>query len=161
MKCRHCQSDTFVAFADLGSAPPSNSYLEAATLKAPERWYPLRVNTCTTCWLVQTEDFAQRDEFFSEDYAYFSSTSASWLKHAQAYVKAMIERFGLGPGSNVVEVASNDGYMLQYVKAAGIDCVGVEPTASTAEAARGIGIEVIQDFFGVELARTMVANGQA
>lgn len=161
MKCRHCSADLILPFADLGASPPSNSYLSRDGLSGPETWYPLRVLTCTDCWLVQTQDFARRDEFFSEDYAYFSSFSDTWLRHADAYVAAMAERFGLGPGSLVVEVASNDGYLLRYVQARGIPCLGIEPTASTAAAARALGLEVLQDFFGVELASRLVAEGRS
>lgn len=161
MNCRHCHAPLSLPFVDLGASPPSNSYLSAATLSAPEVWYPLRVLTCMSCWLVQTEDFAKRDEFFSEDYAYFSSFSKSWLEHSEAYVAAMTERFGLNAGSLVVEVAANDGYLLQFVKARGIGALGVEPTASTARAAREKGIEIVERFFGVELADEMVAAGQA
>lgn len=161
MKCRHCSADLELLFADLGSSPPSNSYLTPQALSAPETWYPLRVLVCTNCWLVQTEDFARRDEFFSEDYAYFSAFSDTWLRHAEDYVAAMVERFDLGPDSHVVEVASNDGYLLQYVKARGIPCLGIEPTASTAEAARGRGIDVLQSFFGAELAARLAAEGKA
>ncbi len=161
MRCRHCGAELTLIFADLGSAPPSNSYLTEDGLSGPEIWYPLRVLTCTTCWLVQTEDFAKRDEFFSDDYAYFSAFSDSWLRHAEAYVDAMTARFALGPDSHVVEIAANDGYLLQYVKARGIPCLGVEPTASTAGAARERGIDVCQDFFGETLAGQLVAEGHA
>ncbi len=161
MKCRHCGSPLELPFADLGASPPSNSYLDEAGLSAPETWYPLRVLVCTTCWLVQTEDFAKRDEFFSDDYAYFSSFSASWLRHAEAYVDAMQKRFGLGADSHVVEVASNDGYLLRFVKERGIKCLGIEPTESTAEAARALGIEVRQEFFGADYADRLVAEGKA
>jgi len=161
MRCRHCAAQLDLAFADLGSSPPSNSYLTPDGLSGPETWYPLRVLTCTNCWLVQTEDFAKRDEFFSEDYAYFSSFSDTWLRHAETYVATMATRFGLGTDSFVAEVASNDGYLLQYVKARGIPCLGIEPTASTADAAREKGIDVLQEFFGVELAQRLVADGKS
>lgn len=161
MKCRHCSSEALIPFADLGSSPPSNSYLTADALSGPETWYPLRVVTCTSCWLVQTEDFAKRDEFFSADYAYFSSFSQSWLDHSERYVAAMAERFGLGPESLVVEVAANDGYLLQYVQARGIGALGIEPTASTARAARDKGIEVLEEFFGVALAERLMADGRS
>lgn len=127
-------------------------------LNAPETWYPLRVLVCETCWLVQTEDHAGREELFADDYAYFSSTSASWLSHSKSYVERMTARLGLGPESMIVEVAANDGYLLQYVKAAGIPCYGIEPTASTAAAAREKGIEIEEKFFGVELALSLVAE---
>lgn len=158
MKCRHCGSSLNLVFVDLGSAPPSNAYLSAEMLNAPETWYPLRVLVCETCWLVQTEDHAGREELFADDYAYFSSTSASWLSHSKSYVERMTARLGLGPESMIVEVAANDGYLLQYVKAAGIPCYGIEPTASTAAAAREKGIEIEEKFFGVELALSLVAE---
>lgn len=161
MNCRHCAAPVRLRFLDLGASPPSNSYLTHEGLSASETWYPLRVRVCEACWLVQTEDHAAREEFFSKDYAYFSSFSASWLTHSKAYVEAMIQRFGLNDKSHVVEIASNDGYLLQYVKAAGIACTGIEPTTSTAIAARTKGIETIERFFGVELARELVAQGKS
>ena len=160
MKCRHCGAALTLPFLDLGSAPPSNAYLTGATLNAPELWYPLRLLVCENCWLVQTEDHAGRDALFNDDYAYFSSFSSSWLVHAQSYVAAMQQRFALGAQSMVVEVASNDGYLLQYVQAAGVPCYGIEPTASTAAAAKAKGIAVVERFFGVELAQELAAQGQ-
>lgn len=159
MKCRHCGTDLSLSLIDLGSAPPSNSYLTQEGMHAPERWYPLRVLVCQECWLVQTEDYAHCAEFFSADYAYFSSFSTTWLQHAERYVEAMVSRFGLTSGSRVVEVASNDGYLLQYVQARQISALGIEPTASTAQASRAKGQEVIEEFFGVDLARRLVAGG--
>jgi SAM-dependent methyltransferase len=144
----------------LGSAPPSNAYLDEAALSAPEAWYPLRLLVCETCWLVQTEDHAGREDLFTEDYAYFSSFSASWLAHARAYVEAMAARFGLGAESCVVEVAANDGYLLQFVRDRSIPCYGIEPTASTAAAARDKGIEIVERFFGVALAGELAAQGR-
>lgn len=161
MKCRHCGTELDLSLVDLGSAPPSNAYLTESTLHAPEKWYPLRVLVCRECWLAQTEDFSQAHELFDAEYAYFSGFSSSWLAHCERYVAAMAERFGLGPDSHVVEVAANDGYLLQYVQARGIPCTGVEPTASTAAAARAKGIEIVQEFFGVGLARDLVAQGKA
>jgi 2-polyprenyl-3-methyl-5-hydroxy-6-metoxy-1,4-benzoquinol methylase len=160
MKCRHCRTELTLPFLDLGSAPPSNSYLTSAALHAPEKWYPLRVMVCTECWLVQTEDFADHEEMFSADYAYFSSFSDSWLRHAHTYVEAMVERFALGAGAHVVEVAANDGYLLQYVRERGIPCLGVEPTTSTAVAARAKGIEIVESFFGRRLAGELHAAGK-
>lgn len=160
MKCRHCEATLDLTFVDLGSAPPSNAYLTREDLAAPETWYPLRVLVCTSCWLVQTEDHTGREELFAHDYAYFSSTSAGWLAHSRAYVEEMVRRFDLGASSMVVEVAANDGYLLQYVKAAGIPCYGVEPTASTAAAARSKGIEIEESFFGVALAKRLAAAGR-
>jgi SAM-dependent methyltransferase len=160
MRCRHCAAELTLPFLDLGSAPPSNAYLARAQLAAPETRYPLRVLACTECWLVQTEDHAGREQLFSADYAYFSSVSSSWLAHARAYVHAMRARFGLGPRSLVAEVASNDGYLLQYAAQADIPCYGIEPTASTAAAARAKGLEVVEEFFGVALAERLVAQGR-
>ena len=155
MKCRFCQSELTYQFIDLGSAPPSNAYLTAEQLQMPEKWYPLRVLFCTNCWLVQTADYRNAEELFDSSYAYFSSFSTTWLAHAEQYVTAMVNRFHLNETSFVVEVAANDGYLLQFVKKAGIPCLGIEPTASTAAAARNKGITVIEDFFGVRLARKL------
>ncbi len=161
MKCRHCGTGLELVFIDLGSSPPSNAYLSVESLRIPETWYPLRVYVCTECWLVQTEDFARSNELFTDDYAYFSSYSSTWLAHAETYVDAMTRRFGLDASSQVVEIASNDGYLLQYVKARGIPCLGIEPTAGTAEAARRKGIESVGEFFGVRLAGKLLAEGRA
>lgn len=160
MNCRHCQTPLTLPFVDLGSAPPSNAYLTADDLRAPETWYPLRVLVCERCWLVQTEDFARADALFDADYAYFSSFSTTWLAHAERYVATMVERFGLTEASHVVEIAANDGYLLQYVQARGIPCTGIEPTTSTADAARAKGIDIVEDFFGVRLAEALVADGR-
>ncbi|WP_287601784.1 class I SAM-dependent methyltransferase [Thiothrix sp.] len=160
MKCRHCGSELKLPLVDLGSAPPSNAYLTPQTLHAPEKWFPLRVLVCEQCWLVQTEDFAQAHELFDAEYAYFSGFSSSWLTHSEHYVTDMVARFGLGADSHVVEVAANDGYLLQYVKARHIPCTGVEPTASTATSARAKGIPIVEDFFGIRLAKALVAQGK-
>lgn len=160
MRCRHCHAELSLSLIDLGSAPPSNAYLTEHTLQSPEKWFPLRVLVCTECWLAQTEDYAGADELFSADYAYFSSFSTSWLQHAENYVALMTDRFGLNSASHVVEIAANDGYLLQYFKSRGIPCLGIEPTASTAVAARNKGIEVIEEFFGTRLAETLVAQGR-
>ena len=161
MKCRHCGGSDFWPFLDLGTAPPSNSYVAKSSLDQPESWYPLKIATCSQCLLVQTQDFAARETFFSADYAYFSSFSTSWLNHAKAYVSEMIRRFSLDSTSHVVEVAANDGYLLQYVKAAGIPCLGIEPTAGTAKAARQKGIAITEAFFGEALAAELARNGQS
>lgn len=160
MRCRHCGSQLSISFLDLGSAPPSNAYLTKELLHQPEKWYPLRVMVCSECWLVQTEDYAGRETLFDDNYAYFSSYSSSWLAHAKSYVDAMISRFCLNNDSLVVEVAANDGYLLQYFIKAGIPCLGVEPTASTAEAAMSKGIDIIKVFFGVKTAQELVKKGQ-
>ena len=160
MKCRHCQASLTLPLIDLGSAPPSNAYLTEKALHAVEKYFPLRVLVCTECWLVQTEDYTGADELFSADYAYFSSFSTTWLEHAERYVSDMAKRFDLSAHSHIVEVAANDGYLLQYAKAKGIPCLGVEPTTSTAEAARAKGIEIVEDFFGVKLATELVSQGK-
>jgi SAM-dependent methyltransferase len=160
MKCRHCGSELELPLVDLGSAPPSNAYLTEQTLRAPEKWYPLRVLVCTRCWLVQTEDYAQAQEMFDADYAYFSGFSSTWLAHCERYVADMTGRFELGPASHVVEVAANDGYLLQYVQARNIPCTGVEPTARTAAAARARDVRIVEDFFSVRLARELAAQAQ-
>ncbi len=160
MKCRHCAAPLGLTLLDLGSAPPSNAYLTAQTLHAPEKWFPLRVLVCERCWLAQTEDFARANELFDAEYAYFSGFSTSWLAHCERYVGDMAERFALDAGCHVVEVAANDGYLLQYVKARGIPCTGIEPTASTAAAARAKGVPVVEDFFGTRLAQALAAQGR-
>jgi 2-polyprenyl-3-methyl-5-hydroxy-6-metoxy-1,4-benzoquinol methylase len=160
MKCRHCAVPLELTFVDLGAAPPSNAYLTEQTLHAPEKWFPLRVLVCEQCWLAQTEDFARANELFDAEYAYFSGFSSTWLAHSECYVADMAARFTLGAGSHVVEVAANDGYLLQYVKARGIPCTGIEPTASTAAAARARGIPIVEDFFGTRLAQELSAQGK-
>jgi SAM-dependent methyltransferase len=160
MKCRHCAAPLKLTLVNLGSAPPSNAYLTEQTLHAPEKWFPLRVLVCEQCWLAQTEDFARADELFDAGYAYFSGFSASWLTHCERYVAEMTARFALNAGSHIVEVAANDGYLLQFVKRRGIPCTGIEPTASTAAAARAKGIPIVEDFFGVRLAQMLAAEGK-
>ena len=161
MRCRHCESLVDTLFLDLGSSPPSNAYLTSEQLLIPERWYPLRVYVCAHCWLVQTEDYAHFGELFPDDYAYFSSYSTSWLDHARCYATETTTRFALGDESKVVEVASNDGYLLQYFAEKQIPCLGIEPTASTAAAAREKGIEVVERFFGRDLASELAAAGHS
>jgi hypothetical protein len=161
MNCRHCATPLCLNFLDLGFAPPSNAYLKAEDLFRPEKCYPLRVKVCDQCWLVQTEDYAQAKELFGADYAYFSSTSTSWLLHARAYFEQVTERFGLGPHSHIVEVASNDGYLLRNFVDAGVPCLGIEPTNSTSAAAESLGIPVLREFFGESLARRLATEGQS
>lgn len=158
MKCRHCATPLEHTFVDLGFAPPSNAYLLAEELCNPEVHYPLRVKVCHRCWLVQTEDYTRADELFRSDYAYFSSTSSSWLEHAAGYVRMITERLQLGPESFVIEVASNDGYLLRNFVAAGIPCLGIEPTAGTAAAAEALGIPVAREFFGEALGRSLAGE---
>jgi len=152
VNCRYCSAPLEHLFLDLGFAPPSNAYLRAEDLNKPEKHFPLRVLVCETCWLVQTEDYAQAGELFSHDYAYFSSTSTTWLDHAARYSEMITDRLGLGRDSFVIEIAANDGYLLKNFLGAGIPCLGIEPTASTAAAAERLGIPVIREFFGMHLA---------
>lgn len=151
MKCRFCQHDLSLDLVDLNYSPPSNSFLNKAQLSEPEVTFPLKVQVCDQCWLGQVDEHKHAQEIFGSDYVYFSSYSSSWLAHAKRYVDDMCGRLKLGAQSFVVEVASNDGYLLQYFKAQGVPCLGVEPTASTAQVCREKGIEVVQDFFGERL----------
>ena len=160
MKCRHCEAPVTAKFLDLGFAPPSNAYLKAGDLSRPEKYYPLRVLVCTQCWLVQTEDYAYAGELFNSEYAYFSSTSTGWLAHAKRYAQDMISRLPLGKGSFVIEIASNDGYLLKNFVGAGIPCLGIEPTAGTAAAAEAIGIPVLREFFSEVLGRRLAGEGR-
>ena len=153
--CRHCATPLSIRFLNLGFAPPSNAYLNPEDLQKPEVTYPLRLLACGQCRLVQTEDYAASDELFTDTYAYFSSTSKGWLDHAERYATMVTDRFALGPDSQVMEVASNDGYLLKNFVAKGIPCVGIEPTKSTADAARALGIPVVQEFFGTDLAPSL------
>lgn len=157
--CRHCGSLLQQEVIDLGHQPPSNAYLTAEQLLLPELTYPLKVYVCTDCWLVQLPAHAAAEELFTADYAYFSSTSESWCAHAQRFVEQAVEQLELGPKSLVVEIASNDGYLLQYVQQRGIPCLGIEPTQATANAARNRGIETIERFFGTALAEELTAEG--
>jgi len=158
MKCRHCNADVQHVLVDLGVAPPSNAYLSKIALKRPEKYFPLKVFVCESCWLVQAEAYSRAAELFNEEYAYFSSFSTEWLSHAKKYVDQMIERFGLGESSLIGEVAANDGYLLQFVKEKGISCFGIEPTASTATVARQKGLEIVQEFLTVNLANDLRSN---
>lgn len=160
MKCRHCQTELEHVFLDLGYAPPSNAYLSKEALRAPEVYFPLKIYVCNHCWLVQTEDYTEADELFSGDYAYFSSTSESWLQHAARYVEGITNRLGLTKESFIIEVASNDGYLLKNFVAANIPCLGVEPTDSTADAAEKIGVPVLREFFGVATATNLANSGK-
>lgn len=160
MNCRHCNAPLEHSFLDLGFAPPSNAYLTADDLRRPEKYYPLHVKVCTGCWLVQTEDYADAGELFSADYAYFSSTSSGWLTHAAAYAEKITRELQLTPQSLVIEVASNDGYLLKNFIAAGIPCLGIEPTDSTAAAAEKLGIPVRREFFSERLGQHLAAEGQ-
>jgi hypothetical protein len=160
LNCRHCATLLQHTFLDLGFAPPSNAYLSEADLSRPEKYYPLKVKVCCNCWLVQTVDYAQAEELFSDEYAYFSSTSSGWVTHAANYSRAVIQRLGLNKSSHVIEIASNDGYLLKNFLAARIPCLGIEPTASTAAVAEKMGIPVLREFFGETLGQKLAASGQ-
>jgi hypothetical protein len=160
MKCRHCSSELTHTFLDLGFAPPSNAYLTKDDLTKSEKYYPLKVMVCNQCWLVQTEDYAQADELFDSEYAYFSSTSTGWLKHAREYAEKMTEALGLNEKSLVIEVASNDGYLLKNFVEKKIPCLGIEPTASTAKVAEALGIPVLREFFGEQLGKRLLQEGR-
>lgn len=161
MNCRGCCAPLSLPLIDLGTSPPSNAFLQAEQLPHAEQWVPLKVQVCQSCWLVQTEDYTRAETLFDADYAYFSSYSSTWLAHARQYVADMVERFDLGADSRVVEIAANDGYLLQYVAARGIACLGVEPTHSTAQAARAKGLEIRELFFGRQTALDLLKDGWA
>lgn len=160
MKCRHCGQPLQHTFLDLGFAPPSNAYLTQDDLTRPEKYFPLKIRVCDHCWLVQTEDYTQADELFNADYAYFSSTSEGWLRHARQYAQDMRQRLVLGASSLAIEVASNDGYLLKNFAEMGIPCLGIEPTASTAQAAEQLGIPVLREFFSEALGQRLAAEGK-
>jgi len=160
MKCRHCGKALQHQFLDLGFAPPSNAYLNADDLLALELYFPLKLHVCDECWLVQTEDYSRSDELFTADYAYFSSTSSGWMKHASDYCTMITERLQLNVDSFVIEVASNDGYLLRNFVDAGTPCLGIEPTDSTADAAETLGIPVDREFFGQSLAEELARDGK-
>jgi len=160
--CRFCKTPLRDTFLDLGAQPLANSYLTAEQLAAgTERAYPLHVRVCRNCYLVQADDAVPADHIFDADYAYFSSYSTSWVEHARRYAVAMAERFSLGPDNLVVEVASNDGYLLQHFVAMDIPVLGVEPTANTAQAAIARGVPTDVAFFGEETGRKLAARGRA
>lgn len=160
MNCRFCQNKVTNEFIDLINSPPSNSYLTKEQLNEPEVYYPLKVMVCNHCFLVQVDEYKKSEDIFNSDYAYFSSYSTSWLAHSKRYAEMMVERFGFDKQSLVVEVASNDGYLLQYFKEKSIPVLGIEPTANTAAVAIEKGVPSVIDFFGVRLASTLVKEKQ-
>jgi SAM-dependent methyltransferase len=160
MNCRFCGTPLSHPFIDLGAAPPSNAYLSAEDLRKPELFFPLSVLVCDSCWLVQTQTDARADDLFRDDYAYFSSTSSTWLNHAADFVEMICPRLGLDQNSFVVEIASNDGYLLKNVVRRNIPCLGIEPTAGTAQAAERLGIPVLRQFFDQTLARRLASDGR-
>jgi hypothetical protein len=160
MKCRHCKLELSSTFLDLGFAPPSNAYLCEEGLSRSEEYYPLKVMVCESCWLVQTEDYGKAVEYFDAEYAYFSSTSTSWLNHALEYVEKIVPQLQLTKDSFVVEIASNDGYLLKNFISKKIPCLGIEPTESTANAAEEVGVPVLREFFGEDLALRLSNQNQ-
>ena len=158
MKCRHCNTELKHVFADLAFSPVSNAMLSTEMLSQPETYYPLKIFTCHNCWLVQVDEMQKADKIFDAEYTYFSSFSTSWLAHAKRYVEMMIDRFGFDEQSLVMEIASNDGYLLQYFKERGVPVLGVDPTANTAEAAEKKGIETIVDFFYSKFAQKQLVD---
>ncbi len=157
--CRFCNTPLRHTFVDLGMSPISNAYVKAEDLKGMEAFYPLHVYVCERCFLVQLEEFQSRDQIFNDEYAYFSSYSKSWLEHARNYSLMMMERFGYGQHSLVVEIASNDGYLLKNFVEKGIPVLGVEPAENCARAAEEVGVRTLVRFFGTDTAKEMVAKG--
>ncbi len=160
MKCRFCHTELKDVFIDLFNSPASNSFLTKEQLNEPEQFYPLKIYTCHNCFLVQVDEYKKSDSIFDSSYVYFSSYAKSWLEHASNYVNMVTDRFKLNEKSLVVEIASNDGYLLQYFVKKDIPVLGIEPTSNTAEVARQKGVESVVDFFGVRLAKELVAKGK-
>lgn len=160
MNCRHCNSFLEHTFLDLGFAPPSNAYLKKSDLAKPELYYPLKLKVCDQCWLVQTEDCVSANELFSPDYAYFSSTSSSWVEHAKQYSEQIINLLELNENNFVIEIASNDGYLLKNFVNRNIPCLGIEPTDSTADESEKHGVPVLREFFGQAVAQRLKEQGK-
>jgi hypothetical protein len=159
MQCRFCKTELTNVFIDLVNSPASNSFLTREQLDEPEIFFPLRVYTCHECFLVQVDEYKKSESIFDSNYAYFSSYSTSWLKHAKEYTELMVARFSLDEKSQVIEIASNDGYLLQYFKQKNIPVLGIEPTANTANVAKEKGIDSVIDFFGIRLANQLKGKG--
>jgi len=153
MKCRHCSTSLDHVFLDLASSPPSNAYLTADKLSQPEQYFPLRVMVCTNCWLVQTQDTLTPGQLFNSSYAYHSGYSTTWLEHCKEFASEAVHRFQLTDQSSVIEVAANDGSLLQLFRDRGLSTLAVEPTSSTALQARHKNLNVIEEFFSSNLAR--------
>lgn len=160
LECRFCGHPLSVSFCDLGMAPPSNAFRKPEELQFGEAFLPLHAYVCGECHLVQLPEYKRREEIFKDDYAYFSSFSDTWLKHAESYAAYACERFGLNRESLVVEVASNDGYLLRFFGERGIPTLGIEPSANVAEAAGRLGVETLVEFFGKSLAEQLAAKGR-
>jgi SAM-dependent methyltransferase len=159
MQCRFCKTIVEHEFIDLFNAPASNSFLTEDQLNEPEAYFPLKVFVCNKCFLVQVDEYKSSESIFNNEYVYFSSFSTSWLEHAKKYVTMAVERFALNEQSQVIEIASNDGYLLQYFVEKNIPVLGIEPTENTADAARKKGVETITEFFGVALAARLSKEG--
>lgn len=160
MRCRHCGTPTSHVLIDLINQPPSNSFLTEGQLDEPEVYYPLKIFVCPNCYLVQVDEYKKSQDIFSDEYIYFSSYSSSWVAHAKAYVDMAVDRFKLTGTSLVMEIASNDGYLLQHCVEKGIPCLGIEPTGGTADAAEEKGVPTIREFFSEELALQLTEKGQ-
>ena len=160
MNCRFCSTKLIQEFVDLGSCPPSNSFVKKENINTPEVYYPLKLFVCSNCFLVQIAEYKKANEIFNNEYVYFSSFSKSWLEHARNYSEMMIKRFNFNGKSQVIEIASNDGYLLQYFKQKNIPVLGIEPTSNTAAAAEKKGIDTIVDFFGIKLAKELYAQNK-
>jgi 2-polyprenyl-3-methyl-5-hydroxy-6-metoxy-1,4-benzoquinol methylase len=160
MNCRFCKHPVTTEFVDLVNSPASNSYLTVEQLNEPETFFPLKVMVCDKCFLVQVDEYKKSADIFNDDYAYFSSFSTSWLAHCKAYTDQMTSRFGYNSSSLVIEIASNDGYLLQYFREKSVPVLGVEPTANTAAVAIEKGIPSVVDFFGVRLAKQLAGEGK-
>ncbi|MEK6928704.1 MAG: class I SAM-dependent methyltransferase [Nanoarchaeota archaeon] len=158
MGCRFCNNELKNVFLDLGNSPPANSFLKKDELEEPEAYYPLKAYFCDKCFLVQVKEYKKSNEIFSDKYAYFSSYSKYWLEHSKKYAENASKRFGIDKSKKVIEIASNDGYLLQYFKKNEVPVLGIEPSANTAKIAREKGIESIIEFFGSELADNLVKN---
>lgn len=156
MICRHCKAEVNLELVDLKTSPPSNSYLKYENLFASEKYYPLRVMVCNNCWLAQTEDYAAASELFDKDYAYFSGFSDSWKKHCRDFSKNAVNQFSLDASSLVIEVASNDGTLLENFLDFGVPVLGIEPTSSTAKVSREKGILTVEKFFGNAIAGELI-----
>jgi hypothetical protein len=160
MQCRFCGNNLTTEFINLVNSPPSNSFLNKDQLNEPEIFYPLKLFVCDKCFLVQIDEYKKSDEIFNSDYVYFSSFSQSWLEHSKKYVEMIVKRLGLNGSSLVAEIASNDGYLLQYFKQIGIPCYGIEPAINTALVAKQKGIDVIENFFDAALATKLADEGK-
>ena len=162
LQCRHCQAPVTLEFCDLGACPPTNSLIAPEREQEAERYWPLKTFVCTNCWLVQIDEMASAEDIFNDEYVYYSSFSTSWVAHAKRYAEHMMERYQYGPESRVLEIASNDGYLLQWFVKAGVPVIGVDPTANTAIAAREKGVDTVTEFFGEKLAHeTLLPQGYA